>query len=84
MRLRSPRHAIAPASPCAILTINPQKRHSWLEADLVDGSGTLVLLWMGRGTIPGITAGRRLRVHGLISSRDGRRVMYNPSYELLG
>lgn len=68
----------------AILTINSQKRHSWLEADLVDGSGTLVLLWMGRGTIPGITAGRRLRVHGLISSRDGRRVMYNPSYELLG
>lgn len=67
----------------AVLTINPQKRHSWLEAELADGSGSLVLLWMGRGSIPGVTAGRRLRVHGLISSRDGRRVMYNPSYELL-
>ncbi len=67
----------------AILTINPQSRHTWLEADLADGSGTLVLLWMGRGNIPGVTAGRTLRVHGLVTTRQGRRVMYNPAYELV-
>ncbi|WP_316667460.1 OB-fold nucleic acid binding domain-containing protein [uncultured Propionibacterium sp.] len=67
----------------AVLTVNPSSKHRWLEADLTDGTGTVTLIWMGRHQIAGVTPGRGLRVTGLISEHGGRRVMFNPRYELL-
>ena len=67
----------------AILTVTPAAEHRWLEAELTDGTGALTLIWMGRHRIAGVTPGRSLRVTGLISERGGRRVMFNPGYELL-
>lgn len=55
----------------------------WLEADLADGTGTVTIIWMGRRRIAGVTPGRALRVTGLIGEHRGRRVMFNPRYELL-
>lgn len=66
-----------------VLTLNPNGTNRWLEAELSDGTGTVHLIWMGRRRIPGLRAGRRLAVEGLISSADGRRVIYNPRYQLL-
>ncbi|MFT8396294.1 OB-fold nucleic acid binding domain-containing protein [Propionibacterium sp.] len=66
------------------VTLNPRERHSWLEADLTDGSGTVLLVWMGRRTIAGIDPGRKLRVTGLINRNGDTPVIYNPNYELLG
>lgn len=66
-----------------ILTVNPSSRHRWLEAELDDGTGTVTLIWMGRHRIAGVTPGRLLRASGLISEWGGRRVIFNPRYELL-
>jgi RecJ-like exonuclease len=53
-----------------------------LEADLYDGSDMVRLVWLGRRHIAGIEPGRAVRVHGRIAVRDGRKVIYNPHYEL--
>lgn len=42
------------------------------------------LVWLGRRKIAGIDPGRRLRAEGLVSEQDGRKVMFNPRYELRG
>lgn len=66
-----------------VLTVRPRKHTPWLEAELSDGTGRVTLIWMGRHEIPGIEAGRELRVRGRISAVDGERRIYNPYYELL-
>lgn len=53
-----------------------------VEAELFDGSGSVTLVWLGRSVIGGIAAGAQLRVHGRIALREGRRVIFNPSYTL--
>ncbi|MFT4294600.1 MAG: OB-fold nucleic acid binding domain-containing protein [Micropruina sp.] len=67
----------------AVLTLRPRSGTPWLEAELDDGSGSITLIWMGRREIPGVVAGRELKVTGRVSWVDGRRRMYNPHYELL-
>jgi hypothetical protein len=53
-----------------------------LEADLYDGSDLVRLVWLGRRHIAGIEPGRSLLARGRIAVRDGRKVLYNPYYEL--
>ena len=65
------------------VTISPRGEHPSLEVELNDGSGSVTLLWLGRREIPGIDPSRKLKVWGRISCRDGRRLLYNPRYELL-
>jgi len=60
----------------------PRTNLPTLEAELWDGSGTVTLVWLGRHRISGIEPGRRLVVRGRVSMRDGRKVIYNPDYEL--
>ena len=60
----------------------PQDADASLEAELFDGSEGVTLIWMGRRRIPGIEPGRTLRARGRISVRDGRKVLYNPFYEI--
>jgi RecG-like helicase len=67
----------------AILSMKPRGGTPWLEAEFTDGSGTVTLIWMGRRSIPGITAGRELIVSGRVSFVDGERRLYNPFYELI-
>ena len=65
------------------LTIRPRAGTPALEADLFDGSDVVTLVWLGRRTIAGIEPGRQLRASGRITSGEGRRLIYNPRYELL-
>jgi hypothetical protein len=65
------------------LTIRPRAGVPALEADLYDGSGMVTLVWLGRRTIAGISPGRQLRATGRVSSHEGRRLIYNPRYELI-
>jgi RecG-like helicase len=65
------------------VTINPRAGHPALEVELRDGSGAVTLVWLGRRQIPGIDCGRTLKIWGRISCRDGRRLIYNPRYELM-
>jgi len=43
----------------------------------------LRLVWQGQRSVPGVTAGTRLRCVGVVSFRDGRPTMFNPRYEII-
>ncbi len=75
-----------PATVCGTLrsvTLRPRAGVPALEAELYDGSGHLSLVWLGRRHIAGIEPGRRVRVHGMVTSSDGEPAIYNPRYELV-
>ncbi len=54
-----------------------------LEAELRDETGAIIVIWMGRQTIPGLVAGRVLEVRGTLTISEGRRVIFNPAYEIV-
>ena len=60
----------------------PRETVPTLEAELFDGSGSVTLVWLGRRRSPGIEPGRSLTAGGRFAAFDGRRVIYNPWYEL--
>ena len=60
----------------------PRTNLPTLEADLYDGSDVVTLVWLGRRHIAGIEPGRALTARGRVAIRDGRKVIYNPYYEL--
>jgi hypothetical protein len=64
------------------MTIRPRAGVPALEAELYDGSGTVTLVWLGRRTIAGLGPGRQLRATGRITTSEGRRLIYNPRYEM--
>jgi hypothetical protein len=64
------------------VTIQPRGGSPSLQAELWDGSGTVDVVWIGRRRIPGIEPGRVIKAEGRITLRDGRRIMFNPRYEL--
>lgn len=57
----------------------------WVRTDavVVDGTGTLVLRFMGRTGVPGIAAGARLAAEGTPALERGALVMRNPFYSFL-
>ena len=59
-----------------------QRAAATLEAELFDGTEGVTLIWLGRRRIPGIEPGRTMRVRGRIALREGRKVLYNPYYEI--
>ena len=64
--------------------LRPQSSVPMCEVDLWDGSGSITLLWLGRHSIPGISAGRGLIAEGRISrSPNGAPAIYNPKYSLV-
>ncbi len=51
------------------------------DAELGDGTGVVVLRFVGRAEVPGLSAGRRMVVHGTPALRAGVLVIHNPLYE---
>ena len=64
------------------VTLRPRGGVPALEAELFDGSAALDVVWLGRRSIVGIEPGRKLIASGRISMSRGRRVLFNPKYEL--
>jgi hypothetical protein len=54
-----------------------------LECTLVDESGGLIVVFLGRRAVAGIGPGRRMVVEGMVGSRHGLLAMINPEYQLL-
>ena len=94
LREEADRAGCAPVSACrkgAVVTVTgrlksvvytPRETVPTLEAELFDGSGSVTLVWLGRRRIPGIEPGRTLTARGRFAQFDGRKVIYNPWYEL--
>jgi RecG-like helicase len=77
------RQVVSLTGTVSTVTIHPRGGYPALEVELRDGSGAVTLVWLGRRQIPGIDPGRSIKIAGRISCRDGKRVLYNPHYELL-
>lgn len=65
------------------VTLRPRAGVPALEAEINDGTGALSVIWLGRREIGGVETGRWIRVEGLVACSGGRKVIYNPRYELL-
>lgn len=59
------------------------EEHLGVTAEVFDGTAGIEVCWLGRRSIPGIDTGRYIRVTGRVGVRDGRKIMFNPRYELL-
>jgi hypothetical protein len=62
--------------------LSPRDGAATLEAELFDGTEGVTLVWLGRRRIAGIEPGRTVKAKGRMSVRNGRKVLYNPYYEL--
>ncbi len=80
-----PRHEITVAGEISSLRIVPRAGTPSLEATVKDGSGSLVVVWTGRRSIPGVSPGKRLVLsgRGAPQGASGRLTVLNPRYELL-
>ena len=78
------RRRVRVAGTLRTVTLRPRGGAPALEAELYDGTDVINLVWLGRRKIAGIEPGRRLRAEGLVSIQDGRKVIFNPRYELRG
>jgi hypothetical protein len=56
---------------------------STLEATLVDPTGGVTLVFLGRKHIAGLGLGTVLEAEGMVGENRGRLVMINPVYRLL-
>ena len=52
-------------------------------AEITDDTGKLLLVFQGRPKIPGIDAGARLIVEGMVTSWRRQLAILNPDYELI-
>ena len=65
------------------VTLRPRGGVPALEAELYDGTGSVVLVWLGRRRIAGIVPGCSIQVTGRGGRQDQTRVLCNPRYELI-
>jgi len=54
-----------------------------LQCTLVDETGGLSVVFLGRRAIAGIQPGTRMVVEGMVGEHDGRLALLNPDYQLL-
>jgi hypothetical protein len=64
--------------------VQPRVGVPTLECTLVDDTGGIILVFLGRRKLAGITCGRRLVAEGTVGEHHGRLAILNPLYELLG
>lgn len=64
------------------VTLHPSGGVESFEADVSDESGMVHLVWLGRRRLTGIAPSRKISARGRVAMRDGRKVIFNPEYEL--
>jgi amino acid transporter len=66
------------------LRVQPWAGQPTLECTLVDHSGRIQIVFLGRRHVAGIEPGAELIVEGMVGEHQGRLVIRNPDYRLLG
>jgi RecG-like helicase len=64
--------------------VQPRVGVPTLECTLVDDTGGITLVFLGRRKMSGITCGRKVVAEGTVGEHHGRLAILNPMYELLG
>lgn len=64
------------------VTLRPREGVPAVEAELFDGTGKIMLVWLGRRRIRGIEPGRGLTVTGRVTCNTAKPTIFNPKYDL--
>lgn len=65
------------------LTVRPSSGVKSLEAEIEDGTGSVVVIWLGRRSIQGVAPGSDIEIRGLMSHDSRGWRTFNPTYRLL-
>lgn len=66
------------------IRIDPREGSGYVEATIIDGTGELVLRWLGRRAMSGIRLGMGLIVEGILGrTAENEPLLLNPEYELV-
>ena len=65
------------------MRVQPHSGVGGLECTLIDDTGGIALVFLGRESIPGIKVGARLIAEGTVGEEHGRLAILNPTYEFL-
>jgi hypothetical protein len=65
------------------LRVTPQHDSPTLELVLIDATGGISVVFLGRRALAGVDVGTKLTVSGTVAIHQGRLAMLNPVYELL-
>jgi hypothetical protein len=65
------------------LRVQPWAGVPTLEGTLVDATGGINVVFLGRRHVPGIRPGTRMVVEGMVGDHSGRLAVLNPDYRLL-
>lgn len=76
-----PRELVRVAGVVKSLKVRPREGVSAVEAEIDDGTGTVVAVWLGRRTIAGLNLGARLVLEGRLGGARTRLQVMNPTYE---
>ena len=55
-----------------------------LECTIADGTGGIILVFLGRSRLGGISLGATVRARGMVIEHRRRLVLLNPCYTLIG
>jgi len=64
------------------LRVQPLRGVPTLECTLVDGTGEMVIVFLGRRQLAGVRIGTRMAVEGRVGVHQGTEAIINPTYEL--
>lgn len=64
------------------VTFPPPTAAGSFSATLFDGTGSIEVVWLGRKSVPGIKAGIRLAVQGMVISRSNGLCVINPTFQI--
>ena len=65
------------------MRVQPWANVASLECVIVDETGGLVIVFLGRRQVPGVELGRELTAAGIVGETRGYLAMLNPQVELL-
>jgi amino acid transporter len=65
------------------MRVQPHSGVGGLECTLVDDTGGIALVFLGRKSIPGMKVGARVIAEGTVGEDHGRLAILNPTYEFL-
>lgn len=66
------------------IRIDPRPTSRSIEATIIDGTGQMVVRWLGRPQMPGISLGAGLVVSGVVGrTSDGEPLILNPDHDLV-
>jgi hypothetical protein len=79
-----PRKSCTVAGVVQNIRIDPREGRGSIEATIIDGSGRLVVRWLGRSSLSGVKLGVGLVVTGTVGqSSESEPMVMNPEYELI-